>query len=179
MTKYIAGFNKYTIDEDGNIFSMYKKKYLKPWKDTKGYLTVELRQNGERYYKKVHRLVAETFIPNPTNLPEINHKDENKQNPSVYNLEWCTSKYNSNYGTRKERLSISQRNSNTRRRKSIVQYDKNEKFIREYNTIERVKDFGFCQPNVIAVLKGRRKSTQGYIFKYKDGINNELLHDIT
>ena len=76
--------------------------------DSKGYLQVELRDDyGKRKIKKVHRLVAETFIPNPDNLPEVNHKDENKQNPSVSNLEWCTSKYNSNYGIRKERIGFS------------------------------------------------------------------------
>lgn len=85
-------------------------------------------------------MVAETFIPNPENLPEVNHKDENKQNPCMNNLEWCTSKYNSNYGTRKERLGNSIRNSKVKRRKSIIQYDLNGNLVREYDTIERVKD---------------------------------------
>ena len=122
-------------------------------------------------------MLAEAFIPNPDNLPEVNHKDENKQNPSVNNLEWCTSKYNSNYGTRKERIGFSIRNSEVKRRKSIIQYDLNENFVREYNTIERVKDYGFSQPNVIAVLKGRRNQTGGYIFRYKEDVLNELSHN--
>lgn len=134
-----------------------------------------MRDNfGNRKTKKVHRLVAETFIPNPNNLPEVNHKDENKQNPSVENLEWCTSKYNSNYGTRKERIGNSLKISEFKMRKAIVQFDLNNNFIREYDTIERVKDYGFNQPNVIAVLKRRRKHTLGYIFRYKEEVLDEL-----
>ncbi len=137
-----------------------------------------MRNNqGERKIKKVHRLVAEAFIPNPNNLPEVNHKDENKQNPNVENFEWCTSKYNSNYGTRKERLGISIRTSKLKRRKPIYQYDLDGNFIREYDTIERVKEYGFNQPNVIAVLKGRRNKTGGYIFKYKEDVLNELSYN--
>jgi hypothetical protein len=178
MIKKINGFSNYTIDLEGNIYSLLSKKYLKPWLDKKGYLTIELRDdNGNAKSKKVHRLVAETFIPNPDNLPEVNHKDENKQNPKVDNLEWCTSKYNSNYGTRKERLGQSIRNSEIKKRKAILQFDLENNFIREYDTIERVKDYGFCQPNVIAVLKGRRKHTGGYIFKYKEDVENELSYD--
>lgn len=59
--------------------------------------------NGQRYKKTIHRLVAEAFIPNPNNYPCINHKDENKENNNVSNLEWCTYKYNSNYGTCRKR----------------------------------------------------------------------------
>lgn len=54
-------------------------------------------KNGKRIHKRIHRLVAETFIPNPSNLPQVNHKDENKMNNSVENLEWCDNKYNSTY----------------------------------------------------------------------------------
>ena len=66
----------------------------------KGYKMINVRYNGKHYTFRVHRIVAQTFIPNPDNLPEVNHKDENKQNNSVENLEWCTHQYNSAYGTR-------------------------------------------------------------------------------
>lgn len=177
-SKKIKGFDNYTIDLEGNIYSFLSNMYLKPYLDTKGYLQVELRDNdGNRKMKKVHRLVAEAFIPNPNNLPEVNHKDENKQNPKAENLEWCTSKYNSNYGTRKERISHSMRNSEFKKRKAILQFDLDNNFIREYSTIERVKNYGFNQPNVIAVLKGRRKHTCGYTFKYKEDIIDELSYN--
>lgn len=70
----------------------------------KGYKMINVRYNRKHYTFKVHRIVAQTFIPNPNNLPEVNHKDEDKQNNSVDNLEWCTHQYNSAYGTRGERV---------------------------------------------------------------------------
>lgn len=69
---------------------------------------VRLRKNGEQRRYSVHRLVAETFIENPNNLPEVNHKDENKLNNSVENLEWCDRVYNINYGTAHERACLTQ-----------------------------------------------------------------------
>ena len=70
---------------------------------TRGYYYAKLHKNNKRRYVGVHRLVADAFIPNPNNLPEVNHKDENKQNNCANNLEWCTRKYNVNYGTGKQR----------------------------------------------------------------------------
>lgn len=66
----------------------------------KGYREVTMRKDGKQYTLKVHRLVAEAFIPNPDDLPDVNHKDENKLNNCVDNLEWCTTEYNTLYGTR-------------------------------------------------------------------------------
>lgn len=71
-----------------------------------GYKYVNLSKDSKPHTKRVHRLVAETFIPNPNGLPQINHKDENKANNNVSNLEWCDREYNMNYGTRKERYCI-------------------------------------------------------------------------
>ena len=80
-----------------------KECILKPRLHLKGYHLVALSKNGKITGHSVHRLVAETFIENPDNLPEVNHKDEDKTNNCVDNLEWCTKKYNSNYGTGTER----------------------------------------------------------------------------
>lgn len=164
----------YLISENGDVFSLKSNKFLKPWKDSKGYLQLELRIGGKRCTRKVHRLVAETFIPNPYNLPEVNHKDENKENPNVSNLEWCDTKYNCNYGTRTDRISESNRKSSLRDRKAIIQFDMQGNFVRELDAIERVKDYGIAQPNVVAVLKGRRQSANGFYFKYKEDYENEL-----
>lgn len=76
-----------------------KGKVLSPEKNKDGYLLVSLCCNGKRYLRTVHRLVAEAFIPNPDNLPEVNHINEDKSNNRVENLEWCTRKYNINFGT--------------------------------------------------------------------------------
>ena len=73
---------------------------LKPIKNRYGYMYVNLRKDGVTKQQYIHRLVAQAFIPNPNNLPEVNHKDEDKTNNNVKNLEWCDRKYNINYGTR-------------------------------------------------------------------------------
>ena len=94
----VTGYPDYLIYEDGRIWSDKTKKFLKPSLTGTGYLTVELfNESGSRRFL-VHRLVARAFIPNPNELPQINHKDENKSNNNVSNLEWCTAKYNMNYG---------------------------------------------------------------------------------
>lgn len=95
---------RYAVTEDGKVWSYKHKKFLKP-KLVNGYPMVDLFKNGEgkKYQVAVHRLVAITYIPNPDNLPEVNHKDEDGMNPHVDNLEWCTHKYNMNYGTRTQR----------------------------------------------------------------------------
>lgn len=87
-------------DNHGN----YREKILNP-SNRKGYLIVSLCRKGRKREFKVHRLVALHFIDNPNNYSQVNHKDENKENNRVDNLEWCTPKYNSNYGTRTQRAS--------------------------------------------------------------------------
>lgn len=91
----------YLVSSEGEIYRKLKKT-----PDKLGYEAVCL---GGRNFSncRVHRLIAETFIPNPNNLPQVNHKDENPSNNCVNNLEWCTPKYNSNYGTKLQRCSVS------------------------------------------------------------------------
>ena len=92
--KRIAGYEDYFIYEDGRVFSTKSNKFLKHNVSSCGYPSVELFNNEGSSRKTVHRLVAEAFIPNPDNYPQINHIDENKLNPSAENLEWCTQKEN-------------------------------------------------------------------------------------
>ena len=75
--------------------------------DTKGYVMVSLKKDGKSSRHRIHRLVAQAFIPNPENLSQVNHKDENKENNCIDNLEWCTNNYNGKYGTRLKRISDS------------------------------------------------------------------------
>ena len=103
--KNINGYENYQVSNLGNVKSCKRNKMLKPYKDIWGYLRVTLHdKNGSKHFK-IHRLVAKCFIPNPNNLPQVNHKDENRLNNNVNNLEWCTAKYNSNYGNRNKKLS--------------------------------------------------------------------------
>ena len=95
VTRYVKGKVGYRIQ---------KEKIRKCEVSSNGYLHVLLCKNGKYTTHNVHRLVAGAFIPNPDNLPEINHKDENKENNCVDNLEWCTRKYNMNYGTTQSRI---------------------------------------------------------------------------
>lgn len=108
--KDIKGYEGiYQISNMGRVKSLsngkYKKEKIRKYrKDKDGYLQLNLHKNNVMTTFKVHRLVAEAFIPNPHNLPQVNHKDEDKTNNRVDNLEWCTVEYNNNYGTRNKRI---------------------------------------------------------------------------
>jgi hypothetical protein len=106
----IKGYEgKYAITSCGKVWSYKTKKFLSTHKNSKGYKRVYLCKGNGGKLLAIHRLVAMSYIPNPDNLPQINHKDENKENNAVNNLEWCTNKYNSNYGTRNERMAKAKR----------------------------------------------------------------------
>jgi len=92
-----ASFYDYLVYEDGRVWSNKRHLFLKPDVQKLGYLQVTLFINGVSKRYKVHRLVALCFIPNPDNLPQINHKDGNKQNNHVSNLEWCTAYHNNKH----------------------------------------------------------------------------------
>ena len=104
----IKGFEGlYAITSCGKVWSYKSNKFLKPRFDKDGYLRVTLTKDGKMTTCHIHRLVAEAYIPNVDNLPEVNHKDEVKTHCWVGNLEWCTREYNVNYGTRNARASAS------------------------------------------------------------------------
>jgi hypothetical protein len=95
--------NDYEINQSGVIRNKHTKIIKKTTRKDNGYLICSFWIDGKTKQEYVHRLVALTFIPNPDNLPQVNHKDENKENNSVGNLEWCTSQYNNTYGTARQR----------------------------------------------------------------------------
>lgn len=104
MIKDIEGYEgRYAVMDNGEVWSYKTKRFLKFGKHKCGYLQVALWTNNKPKYYFVHRLVANAFIPNPNNFPQVNHKDEDKTNNCVDNLEWCDRKYNMNYGTMRER----------------------------------------------------------------------------
>lgn len=99
--KNIIGYEGlYEVSNKGNVRNVRRNTLLKLSKNYYGYIRVALSKNGIKTWLRVHRLVAQAFLPNPDNLPQINHKDEDKLNNCVENLEWCTAKYNNNYGDR-------------------------------------------------------------------------------
>lgn len=162
---------KYQVSNFGNILSLnYRKtgraELLKLVTTHKSYLKVGLYINGKKKIFFVHRLVAETFIPNPDNLPQVNHKDENKQNNSVDNLEWCTNEYNHNYGTRNERSAKA--NINGKCSKTVLQLSLDGEFIKEWDSsMEIYRQLGYCNSFIGKCCKGKRKSAYGFKWEYK------------
>ena len=150
----------YQVSNKGRVKSLKwgKERILRPRDNGRGYLRVQLTKENTSKHIRVHRLVARAFIPNPHNLPEINHIDENKKNNSVENLEWCDRRYNVNYGTRNERVS-----------RKILQYSKSGEFIREWQgarEVERV--LGIDNSHINACCRGKQKSAYGFIWRYKE-----------
>lgn len=150
-----------------NSIRILKEKIIKPSKNKEGYLVVCLCNNGKLKIKRVHRLVAETFIPNPYGYKEVNHKGENPSKNYVWQLEWCDSKYNSNYGTRNIR--IGRNNINGKCSKPVLQYLLNEELVNTFPSIKEVERLlGFSNAHIIECCKGKRKSAYGYIWRYLD-----------
>lgn len=154
----------YTEVTPGN-FNHYKERLLKPITESSGYLVVKLQIGNKSVPKKIHRLVAETFIPNPNDLPCVNHKDENRTNNCLNNLEWCTYKENANYGTRNERLRMI---SGIR----VAQYTLDGALIKIWNSISEAANHFGCKSTssirrVCKKEKGR-KSYKGFVWRYID-----------
>ena len=155
---------QYQVSDQGRVRSMKFGKYriLKPGRMTNGYLQVHLCKNGEKKMYLVHRLVAKTFIPNPYNLQEVNHKDENKTNNFVQNLEWCDRKSNCNYGTRNKRIS-------DKCSKMVLQYEKSGEFVKEWKSARDVqRNLGYAYQHISNCCTGRYKSAYNFIWKFKD-----------
>lgn len=108
--KYIPEYEGlYSVTEDGRVWGHKRKNWIRPVVKNNGYLQVQLSKNNHVKYYTVHRLVAITYIPNPNNYPQVNHKDEDKLNNNVSNLEWCDAQYNNTYGTRLQRAAEAHR----------------------------------------------------------------------
>lgn len=195
-------FGKYSVSNLGNVRmnahytevspyknkpyinkALYKEVRLKQYKDQSGYLIVYLQtDNKTRVIRKVHRLVAAAFIPNPDNLPCVNHKDEITTNNNVSNLEWCDFKYNANYGTRNDRL-------HKQNGRKVVQYTLDGNFVKIWDSVQQAaSSFGTkttaCITRVCKHVPGRN-TYKGYRWEYVDdkqynlkGLSREQLIDI-
>lgn len=169
MYKDIEGYEGlYQISNLGNVKRLAgkgcrKERLLKYHTNSDGYEIVCLSKNGICKRYKVHRLVAATFIPNPTYLQEVNHKDENKANNTVDNLEWCTKKYNINYGYGNKHRSNSLVN-NVYKSKPILCVELNKIFP---SLAEAARFFNKNQQgNICKCLKGVRSKALGYHWQY-------------
>ena len=169
-----------------------KEHMLKPYRNNCGYMLVSLSNHRRTKQFFIHRLVASAFIPNPNNLPEVNHKDEDKTNNKVDNLEWCTRKYNMNYGTRIERALKTRKDNYSNRlikeyktpkakkKEEKVLAKKNKKVImrdiygyklREFNTLKEATFYlnKYLQgiSNIRSCINGKIYTAYGYIWEYK------------
>ena len=146
----IEEFPRYSVSNFGRVKNNETNYILIGGHDKDGYNQVTLCYNGKQYNRRVCRLVAKAFIDNPNNLPFVNHKDENKTNDNANNLEWCTIRYNNNYG---------KHYYNVRKRIKCVETDK------EYiSTREVERQLGFSHTNV---GRAARMGNLSYGFHWK------------
>ena len=196
--KPVVGYEElYEVSNFGRVRSLdridsnnhpLKGVILKPYISNSGYLLVGLYKQQKRDRKLLHRLVAEAFIPNPENKPEIDHINTIKTDNTVFlnedgsidyektNLRWTTRKENINNPLTKTKMRINARKPSKgkygkkhHRSKPIIQYDKEGNFIKEWecaNDVERV--LGISNKHIGSVCLGKRKSCGGYIWKYKN-----------
>ena len=178
----------YKVSNLGRILSLNyrntgKADLMNPSETKDGYSVVGLSKNGETKLCYVHRLVAQTFLPNPENKPEVNHIDEDKTNNFVFlnedgsvdkeksNLEWSTHKENSNHGTRTER-------SAKARSKRVLQFTLDGEFVREFESTHECGRNGFYQSAVVACCRGERKTHKGYKWIYYNDYREQQLKEL-
>ena len=152
---YIDDVDVYKKQQNGTL------RKLSKWVDNLGYYMVRFRVDGKKKYVRIHRLIAETLIPNPNNLPMVNHKDSNKQNNDVTNLEWCVNSYNT-----QEAYDCNLYKSTYRC--GVRAIHKESKEIFEFVSIrECATELGLNRKTITAILKGEKKTNNyDYYFEY-------------
>ena len=150
--KDIKGYEGlYAVTSCGKVWSYKRKKFLSTWDNGNGYIYVTLFNKGKKKNFRVHRLVAEAYLENPNGYTDINHKDENKKNNTLSNLEWCSHKYNCNYGQR-----------NKKKVYGITMLNDSE-YVVCYNSVkEAAEAHGVPASNISACLHHKRPSSGGF-----------------
>lgn len=162
--------NLYQVSRKGRVRSSHKGYWevLTSVVNRHGYNQYLFHKDGKRKNMRGNRLVAEAYIPNPNNLPFVNHKDENPANDCVDNLEWCTAKYNVNYGTTRQRISI-----NHSKNRPVCMFDVDGAFIREfYNLNEAAKYIQGKHTCILRCCCNKVFCYKGYIWRYKEDVDS-------
>ena len=150
-------------------YKITNERILKQSPDRKGYMMAWLYKNKKRNTVKVHRLVANAFIPNPDNKPQIDHINTVKDDNRVCNLRWCTEKENSNNPISYKRNSESKFGCKNHHAKSVEQYAINGDYIKTWSCINDVKrELGFHHSHISQCCSGKRNVAYGFIWKYAD-----------
>ena len=167
--KDIEGYEGlYQVSNLGRVRSLRRNIILRQSIERNGYERILLYKNKGYKHFLIHRLVATAFIPNPNNLPQVNHKDENKLNNCVDNLEWCTQEYNHNYGTINIRISQKLLNHKSRS-KIVLQYTLDGTFIKEWkSTMDVQRNLGFAQSHISECCRNIIKTAYDYLWKFKN-----------
>lgn len=153
------------IKRKNGINQHFKEKILSKW--TGEYVFTNLSKNGKGKTYSIHNLVAKAFIPNPNNLPCVNHKDENKHNNNVSNLEWCDYIYNNNYNLKAKKIGKKLKNGKTS--KKVYQYDINNNFIKCWeSTMEIERKLGYKNQSISSCCLEQQKTSYGYKWSYKE-----------
>ena len=165
--KRIKDFENYYIYSDGRVQNCNTNHFLKYTTDKNGYLKVRLYKDKHQHTLLVHRLVALAFLPNPDNYSQVNHKDENKHNNDISNLEWCSAKYNANYGTRNERTreKLKQNAVLPDNRIKVNMYTLDGIFVRQFDSLKEAKIFlnkPITEAHISQCCNGIRKTAYGY-----------------
>lgn len=169
IMEMIKDYPIYSITIDGQVINNKTKKKLKPFVNN-GYYRINLYDSeNSRKTLYLHRLIAETYIPNPNNKPEVNHIDGNKLNNSIDNLEWVdrieNSKHSYKYGLQKAR-----RSKNNERHKSVLQIDLNGRLIKKWDCVMDIeRELNLSSGGISNCCLGKNKTSYGFIWKY---INN-------
>lgn len=159
---------KYQVSNTKKVKNKKTGRILKE-RFSEGYVSYMLCKNGTEKQLKRSRIVAHMFIPNPDNLPFVNHKDETRTNDNPLNLEWCTAKYNSNYGTLNKRRSenMKENKNSAKNRKPVLQYTLDGIFLNDYESMQIAAEENMCEKsNIGACCRHKHKSAGGYRWEY-------------
>lgn len=159
ILKEVVGFEgRYFVTDDGCLYNSQMKKHKPHVHHVTGYCQQILRKDGKQYMRYTHRLVAEAFIPNPDHMPEVNHKDGNKQNNAVSNLEWTNRSRNMRHAYR----------TGLRPTTRIAAYTKTGEFVKAFDSEAEAVEFCGVSYNagISNCLRGITKTAHGYVWKY-------------